>query len=125
VIRHYDKSGEAVQGPDIFATANSLHDAFGDSRLFEPGGPERCAIQFAVGCDERASVAAGSQVERPVQPEGDEQRFSVGLIVGKVAAVFQMFLVLRPPKSSRHFEEFSQAKACATLFSRAKACATL
>jgi len=113
VIRHHDKRDEVVQGPDSLATPNGFRDAFGHLRIFESAGAGRCAIKLAVGCNEDTSVADGSQGEGAVQSKGDKQRSSVGLKVGKIAAVSQMILVLRTPVISSVFST-AQAKACAT-----------
>jgi hypothetical protein len=65
VIWHDDKRDELVQGANSLAIANGLGNAFGDSRLLEPGWAERCALEFAVGYSESVSVTAGSQGRVP------------------------------------------------------------
>ena len=66
VIWHDNKRDEVVQGANPLAIANDLGNTFGDSRLLEPGGAERCAFKLAVGCSESVSVTAGSQGEGTV-----------------------------------------------------------
>jgi hypothetical protein len=61
VIRHNDKRNELVQVVDSIPMPNGFHNAFSDPRLFEPGRPQRGALKFAVGCNERAPVWAGIQ----------------------------------------------------------------
>jgi hypothetical protein len=103
VIRHDDKRGQVVQRTDSLAITNSFCNAFGDSRLFEPGRAERRAFEFTVGCNERTPVAARSQGESSVQSKCDEQRCSVGVKVGEVAAVFHGILVARTVRISQLF----------------------
>lgn len=95
VVRHDNKRDEVVQSADPLAIANGFCDGFGDSRLFEPAGTERCAVEFAVGCNKGAPVAARSQREGAVQSKRNEQRCSVGLKMGEVAAVFHAIVVAR------------------------------
>lgn len=90
VIRHDDKRDEVVHSANPLAISNDLGNTLGDSRLIEPGGAERCALKFAVGCSESVSVAAGSQGEGTVESKCDEELSAVGLEVGEVATVFHV-----------------------------------
>jgi hypothetical protein len=101
VIRHHDERDEVVHGADSVALPNGLGNAFGDSRLFEPGRARRRALEFSVGCSESASVAAGSQRESAVQSKRNEQGCSVGLKVREVATVFQVIQVVRTVEVSQ------------------------
>jgi len=62
--------------------------------LFELGGADAGAVEFAVGCHECAPVTAGMQGQRAVEPEGDEKGGAVGLEMGEVAAVFHAIIVV-------------------------------
>ena len=90
VIRHDDKRDEVVQGADPLAISNCLGNAFGESRLREPGGAERCALEFAVGCSECVAVTEGSQGEGTVESKCYEELCAVGLEVREGTTVFQV-----------------------------------
>jgi hypothetical protein len=90
VIRHDDERDEVVQGANPLAISNCLRNAFGDSRLLEPGGTQRCALKLEVGGSECASVAAGSQGEGAVKSKCYEELCAVGLEVGELTAVFHV-----------------------------------
>jgi hypothetical protein len=101
MVWHYDERDEVVQSADLLSMQNGLGYTLGYSRLFEPGRAQRCEIEFAISCNEGASVGDRSPWEGPVQSKGYKQGCSVGLKMRKVAAVFQVIVVFRPRGISR------------------------
>jgi hypothetical protein len=108
VIRHHNKSDEVVPPIDPIAILDDSSNTLGNRRLFKPVGTTVGSFQFAIGCNKCAPVTATMQREHAVQPERYEKRCSVGLEVGKLAAVLHMTVVQRIGKDLRFF---AQAKA--------------
>jgi hypothetical protein len=101
VIRHHHKSDQVVPSTHSIARLDDSSDAKGNVRLLEPVGTTVGGLQFSVGRDEGATIAAGAYRKRAVQPERYEKRCSIRLKVGKVAAVFHVTMVVPIGKRSQ------------------------